>query len=140
LKYLTGIHALNLNYDALETCGDWHQSGLRWDKATIQKRLRKSGNSVFGDYGIEPDVKIPEHEERFFVANHIRALLDLLELGVFSEAQGMKEDFICNDKYTPEIFEKVIMLRQSPLWFKIDQFMSREYRLEWINYKRGLQL
>lgn len=134
MRYLTGIHALNLNYDALETCGDWHQSALKWDRVTIQKRLRNSEDSVFGDYGIEPNVKIPEHEERFYVANHIRALLDLLEMGMFSVAQGMKEDFICNDKYTPEIFEKVSMLRQSPLWFDIDRFMSKEYRSEWFDF------
>jgi len=51
---------------------------------------------------------IPEHEENYAVANHIRALLDLLEMGNFSLAQGMNRDFICNDDYNGEVFEKIL--------------------------------
>jgi hypothetical protein len=59
--------------------------------------LRESADSVFGENGIEGDKAIPLHSERYHVANHIHALLDLLELGRFSVAQGMNDDYICND-------------------------------------------
>jgi len=49
----------------------------------------------------------------------------------------MKEDFICNDMYTDEVFKKVSMLRNSKNWDAIDNFMCKEYRLEWIRYKEG---
>ncbi len=48
MKYISGIHALNLRC-SLQTCGDWHQSGIQWKMPTV----RESSNSLFGDYGIE---------------------------------------------------------------------------------------
>lgn len=48
MKYLTGIHALNLPCQ-LSTCGDWHTSALQWSSLS----LKESDDSVFRDYGIE---------------------------------------------------------------------------------------
>ena len=130
MKYITGIHALNLNC-SLETCGDWHQSAIQWERPFMLD-IR---DSIFGSYGIEGDVKIPGCDGLYFVANHIRALLDLLELGKFSIAQGMRGDFICNPLYTQEIFWQVAKLKSSPLWTQIDEFMKREYRGQWLDFK-----
>ncbi|MDR1620561.1 MAG: hypothetical protein LBS18_07870 [Clostridiales bacterium] len=96
--------------------------------------------AFFKDYGIELDKTIPEHSETYAVANHIRALLDLLELGNFSVAQGMNRDFICNDNYTSEIFNKVSMMRNLPNWQDIDCFMIKEYYMKWVDFKKGLNL
>ena len=134
MKYITGIHALNLNC-SLETCGDWHQSGIQWERPTI----RESSDSIFGDYGIEENEHIPENPGRHFTANHIRAILDLLSEGNFGYAQGMKEDFICNEKYTPEIFKKVFLLSKFPHWDKIKKFMGREYGVQWLNFLKANQ-
>jgi hypothetical protein len=131
MEYITGIHALNLP-SSLLTCGDWHQSAIQWENP----KTRKSEDSVFGDYGIEREVTIPEHTGKFNAANHIRALLDLLELGNYSEAQGINRDFIGNDDYNEEVFDKVIMMRDLPHWHKIDSFMGSEYYSKWVNYKR----
>lgn len=49
-------------------------------------------------------------------------------------AQGIKDDYICNDKYTEEIFSKVIMLQDSLIWANISSFMNHEYRKEWRDY------
>jgi hypothetical protein len=131
VQYITGQHALNLPCSLL-TCGDWHQSAIQW----THPYLRNSQDSVFGTYGIESNVSIPEHDQKFHVANHIRALLDLLELGKFTLAQGMNRDFICNDTYTDEIFTQVMKLQYSPYWHNIDRFMGREYYAAWREYKR----
>jgi len=114
----------------LETPGDWHQSAIQWQKPTI----RESEDSLFGNYGIEKKSNIPEHEGTFYTANHIRALLDLLEEGNFPTAQGMRDELICNDKYTQEIFEKVILMQKLPHWKKISAFMGKEYMMQWVNY------
>ena len=106
MLYVSLIHALNIPC-LLDTFGDWHQSGIQWKTPHIFN----SKNSLWGEYGIEKNKKIPEHKKRYNVANHIRALLDLLYIGNFSVAEGMKEDFICNDKYNEEIFNKVYMMR-----------------------------
>lgn len=73
MLYVTGIFALNLTCN-LDTCGDWHTSALNWQKVT----LVDSDTMFFRDYGIEQNRSIPEHDGKYCVANHIRALLDLL--------------------------------------------------------------
>ena len=80
--YLSGIHALNLPC-ALLTCGDWHTSGINWNSFV----LLESEKSIFRDYGIEQNKIIPENTGTFNVANHIRALLDLLAEGKYGIAQ-----------------------------------------------------
>lgn len=129
MKYITGIHALNLRC-SLETCGDWHQSGIQWTRPTI----RDSAESVFGDFGIEKNSNVPENPGTHWVADHIRALLDLLAEQSFGYAQGMKNDFICNDAYTPLIFDKVQLLSRVYYWPEICEFMGKEYGLQWLNF------
>ena len=89
MKYITGIYALNLICN-LETCGDQHQSALNWQNI----RLKESDDNIFKDHGIEFNKKIPEHNETFNVANHIRACLDMLIDRQFNSLQGMNKDFI----------------------------------------------
>lgn len=132
MKYITGQFALNLPC-SLETCGDWHTSAMNWDNL----RFSESDDSIFGDYGIETCDCVPEHEGVFYVADTLRALLDLLIEGRFSVAQGAKDDFICNDSYTKEFFEKVYQLKSLSQWNKIDKFMEKEYELEWLDYRRA---
>lgn len=130
MRYITGIHALNLPC-SLETCGDWHTSALRWKDITI----RESDNSIFKDYGIEECSTVPENPGTFYIANTLRALLDLLTEGNYGEAQGANNDFICNDKYTEEFFNQVYKLRKQNNWKEIDRFMQKEYLFEWDRYK-----
>lgn len=133
MKYVSLIHALNLPCK-LDTSGDWHIFAIQWEKPHILE----SNNSIWGDYGIELNKKIPGHEGLYNVANHIRAILDLLYVGNFSVAEGMNNDYICNSKYDKEIFEKVIMLINEPNWEKIDEFMTKEYLKKWVEFKKGV--
>ena len=135
MKYITGIHALNLPCK-LDTCGDWHQSGIQWNIPQI----RESKGSLFGDYGIELNHTIPERDGRFAVANTLRALLDLLYEGNYSVAEGANKDFICNQKYDKEFFDHVLMMKDLDNWDEIDQFMGNEYMMKWIRYKEKYNL
>lgn len=126
MQYITGVHALNLPC-SLETCGDWHTSAIQWHSP----KMAESDGSIWGEYGIEQGKYIPEHNEAFAVANHIRALLDLLYDGKFSVAQGMNRDFICNDTYTKEIFEQVWLMKGCFYWPEISRFMHKEYGRTW---------
>lgn len=126
MRYVSGVHALNLPCD-LNTCGDWHTSALRWEKLTLEE----SDRLPFGDYGIEANRQIPEHKEKFAVANHIRALLDLIYNGRFDIASGMKNNYICNDGYTKEIFDQVYKLRTNSNWEEIYDFLHKEYGRQW---------
>ncbi|MBS3886656.1 MAG: hypothetical protein KGZ41_00990 [Dethiobacter sp.] len=135
MLYLSGIHALNVSCELL-TCGDWHSSGINWHSFV----LLESETSLFGDYGIEQGKTIPNNPGTFNVANHIRALLDLLVQGNYSIAQGMNEDFICSDLYTEEIFQKVSLTKNLSNWPEIDRFMGREYHTEWLRFKEREKL
>lgn len=133
MKYITGIYALNLNC-ALKTPGDWHQSALSWDNP----RMRETEGSLFGEYGIEENFTVPRREGlSCFAANHIRALLDLIEEGDFSAAQGMRDNFIDNSCYDDEIFEKVYNMKTLPNWIEIKAFIGEEYMMKWVYFLRN---
>ena len=129
MKYISGIYGLNTKCN-LETMGDWHCSSLNWSKPLILE----SDNSVFKDFGIEYNKKIPEHNETYNVANHIRACLDLIEQGNFGIVEGMNKDYISNSKYDNLIFEKVYLLKDEPNFTQINDFMLKEYRMKWVNF------
>lgn len=129
--YLTGEHALNMTC-SLNTDGDWHTSALAWKNLT----LRESEGSFFGDYGIESPKKLPVCGKVFPVANHIRALLDLIYERKYPIAQGMRDDFIVTDEYDDEIFDLVMKMKDLPYFDEIDRFMGNEYMMKWINYKK----
>lgn len=135
MKYVTGIHALNLPCK-LETCGDWHTSALKWENIS----WGDTDTSLFGEYGIETDHSVPNLDGLHCVANHIRACLDLLVDGKFTVAQGMHNDYIDNEQYTPEVFKMVYLLRDRPNWHEIDEFMGKEYEMEWVRYKEAIKL
>lgn len=134
MKYVTGIHALNIPC-SLETCGDWHASALRWNKIDI----RESDESVFGDWGIEKGKRIPEHDGSYNVANHLRAVIDLMISGQFSVIQDMRDDFIVTDIYDDELFNHVLKLRKMHNWNSIDAFMEKEYKRKWREWRRKMR-
>lgn len=73
----------------------------------------------------------------FAVANHIRAILDLLAENNFGLAQGMRRDFIVTDIYDTEIFNKVFELRTQKSWDQINMFMMKEYGRKWIKWMQN---
>lgn len=135
MLYVSGRAALNIPCQ-LRTDGDWHRTAIDWDNV----RLHKSGDSIFGEYGIERQRDIPWLNAPVNVANHLRALLDLLDDGQLSSARGMRHDFINNEQYTRELMDHVWMLRSRPHWEAIDQLMGREYTMDWVRFKEGKEI
>lgn len=123
MEYITGQFALNLPC-SLKTTGDWHTSAMNWGKVYTYD----SENSIFKDYGIELNKPIPEHDKRYNVANHIRAILDLLAEKKFYLITNFRDDYICNELYTTEIFEKTVLLLPDKELF---DFMYKTYGKEW---------
>ncbi len=135
MQYITGMQALNIPC-SLNTFGDWHRSCMDWHHLS----LKESEGSLWGDYGIEGPKLVPGNDEKYYVANHIRALLDLLYERKFADAQGMKNDFIGDDQYDEEIFQQVLKMKNLPYWAEIDAFMEKEYLLQWARYKENHHL
>ncbi|WP_080873472.1 hypothetical protein [Oceanobacillus timonensis] len=126
MKYITKLHALNLKCN-LNTSGDWHWGDIQWESPV----MKDTNNSFFGDYGIEYNKKIPYHKETFTAANHIRALLDMLEENDFNLAEGMRNEYIDNEELTKEVFHKVYSMHVLANWNGIYNFMLNEYKLDW---------
>lgn len=129
MKYISGRQALNINCN-LDTCGDWHSTCQDWRDLD----LRESEDSVFGTWGIEGLKSVPHNRKKYHVANHIRAILDMLESNQLSLAQGMRNDFICNEDYTELLFEKVCELQEMSFWPDIYDLMAHEYYMKWVDY------
>lgn len=135
MRYLIGKHALNLMC-RLKTTGDWHTSALKWENLTI----RDTEDSVFGMWGIDldPPTTIPNNESlRIPIANHLRAVADLLEIGYFTVVSGFKNDWIDVDDYDDELMEHVLLLQGNENWPKIDKIMRKEYGKKWLSLKAG---
>lgn len=132
MKYISEIFALNL-FDANSwdsdyfMPGDWHQSAIKWDNL----RFLETEDSIFKDFGIYKNKSVPFHDGTYYVANILRACLDMLELGQFTILQGMNNNYICNEKITPILFYKVLMLRNNENWDNIKKFMHKEYGKKW---------
>lgn len=144
MRYISGIHALNLNHGGA-TGGDWHASALRWENICTLD----TANMALGSWGVLRNrlVHLPERglasaangeaaRELVLVcanvASHERACLDMLELGRFAQVKGMRRDFICNESLTQGILEHAFELRKCNNWAQIDQFLRLEYGLDWI--------
>ncbi|KAA9237838.1 MULTISPECIES: hypothetical protein [Aerococcus] len=128
MKYISGVYALNIPCQ-LNTYGDWHIGALDWSNP----KIKESEDSIFKNYGIEIDKSIPEHHEKYPVANHLRAILDMLEDGQTKFLKGFKNDFI-GDKYTDEFFDLVYLLKNNKHWNSIYTLMLREYGVDWYAY------
>ena len=134
MKYISGIPALNV-LCSLDTPGDWHAPSVDW-KAL---ELYESEEMFFKSYGIEKNKTIPQNTQKYNVANHVRAILDMFQLDNFAYLKGMRNNFIETDKYDDEIFQKVYSMKVLPNWWKIDAFMEKEYMLNWISYKEYME-
>lgn len=135
MQYLSLTQALNIRDPNDLTDGDWHWGALDWTHLT----LLESDGSLWGDYGISRNQVVPHApgKPHMNVANHVRALLDMLSLGQFPQASGMRDDFIDNEDLNPEIFYQVSKMRSMKTWPQIDAFMQQEYLGEWRRYKDG---
>lgn len=134
VEYVTGMHALNLECE-LGTTGDWHLSAYKWEDLTT---MDDAGHPL-GTWGIADNVALrmpPWNGKTMRVANHIRACLDLLVMGHYALAQGMRRDFIDTNRYDTEIFAQALRLSGLPNWVQINQFMGKEYGRDWLAYLR----
>jgi len=48
----------------------------------------------------------------------------------------MNDSFIGNEKYDQEVFSQVLKLSKTKNWKDIDDFLLKEYRLKWLNYRK----
>ena len=123
MKYISDVYALNIPC-SLNTCGDWHYDVL---DLLPDYKMKDSQDSIFGEWGIE------EHDGKK-VANHIRAILDMLSDNKTGYLKGFYDDFISTEEYDNILMEKVYELRNFSNWNNINDLMKKELRVKWIKY------
>lgn len=131
MEYVSGLHALNLASPA-GTPGDWHYSALDWSHPF----MLDSDRSVFGDWDIHRQ-EVPGHGV-MLVAGHARACLDLVALGDYGDAQGMRDSFLDDDSWTLPVMRQAWKLHDSPRWQAVDSFMGHEYWGAWLDFKQEM--
>jgi transcriptional regulator with XRE-family HTH domain len=143
IKYLSMMFALNVTPKTYtKTSGDWH----RFNFFSQPRRIEFTciDDNPLGAWGIDNNVEIPTFgngkPKKYKVANHLRALLDMLYYNRLLSAQGMKHDYIVTDEYNKVFFQKVKLLLALAHWSEIDQLMDNEFGVEWRKYKRDMKI
>jgi hypothetical protein len=117
--YISGMYALNICAPEDETGGDWHGDIFYWHEGAERERVitlagdgtPMNTNPIYGDYGVyegknrvvKMGLRLDASVEKVFIANHYRAILDLLygsiaEYGKVYELTGATDDWLDNEK------------------------------------------
>ena len=131
MQYITGFHALTCPC-SLKTLGVPHAS-VDW----TYPALSDTDSAFFKDYGIETDREVTHLQGVCCVANHLRAVLDLLAQEKVKELTGLKRKILANDQITTELFAKVIELHTQNVWNRVSWFMGCEYGLHWLDFLKS---
>ncbi|OGO89349.1 MAG: hypothetical protein A2Y24_04345 [Clostridiales bacterium GWE2_32_10] len=73
-------------------------------------------------------------------ADHLRAILDILEAGNEQTIRWLKnfrDDFICSEEYDEVFFKKIYELKDKPNWDLIDSLIGYEYKFKWLKWKEN---
>jgi len=123
-NYITGQYALNIHPNNCKTTGDWH-IGI-WDEIKIfpSENVRIAGigtdlntNEIWGNYGIYEgkvylkNIGIKTQLKNIYIANHIRAVLDMLydyivNVGIIFEIDDASNEYIVDKKSINEMLNK----------------------------------
>ena len=128
MKYITDVYALNIPC-SLKTSGDWHE-GYNIKNAIYDD----TDTSFYKEYGIEK--KIINNKE-YYVANHLRAILDMLYNKKFDFLKGFRKDFLVVDIYDNEFFNKVYEMKDLSFFNDISNLMGEEYTIKWLLFLEG---
>lgn len=137
MRYITDIHALNLPC-SLGTTGDWHRFAIQWEHPCTLD----SDELPWGTWGIEidSDVSVPQDSATHHnIANHVRAIADMIARRRFTLAQGACEDYLDGHDYDAEISQHIAMLEGIDGWDEINAFMVAEFGSAWAAAAAGKQ-
>jgi hypothetical protein len=101
--------------------------------------LSESDNHILSNYGIETvhNINYPINGScDYYIANHIRACLDIAISGELSELHGI-EVFLYdenNPESSIEFMETLIFIKSliaKERWYKLDKLMTHEFGSKW---------
>jgi len=147
-RYITGMYALNL--PAPEgTTGDWHEVFFWREGIDEPCTVDLAGddtdwntNPIYGDYGvyegkenlIKKGIYVKDDIKEVYIANHFRAILDLLfysltKYRVVLNLTGATDDWLD----TPE--QKAELIAKAELLLDVFEGKAKRSLTEWIDYE-----
>lgn len=136
MQFITGLHALQCPC-TLNTPGDTRHASVDW----TYPALADTETAFFGDYGVETDKEVARLSGTRNVANHLRAVLDLLYEGKFKDLAGLFHSVLfreaeVNRMVKIELRAFLAKLHPEELWFlkEIDHYPSDQVLEE--DYKK----
>lgn len=134
MRYITGIIAFGVECQR-NSIGKWNITKNDFLNEKLME-LKESDESPFKDYGIEENKIVPYHDFcTYNVADHVRAYLDMLHEGMFSELKGLFYECIGDGKCRHDIFMTVYgKLRHLAEFKEVNEFMLEEFGNAWISY------
>lgn len=106
MKYISGYYAMPLYVDPSDmSCGVWTETENLYED--INNKLYESEGNPMGDYGIFENQEVPGQIGLYYVANHIRAYLDMLYYKEFEMLKDLYWEAINDPKMLHLLFEKI---------------------------------
>ena len=134
-KYISGYEALNTP-DSSGVPADWHPR-LYWYSKKEGEVLKLYNNTKLGNRGIE-ERYIPYINKKVFIANHPRAIADLVMLtNNLDTLTGCVDDFAFDEEQKREL---LMLLLEVGKYKDIEWFIKYELTKLYFEYKRGKQL
>lgn len=151
-RYITGVYALNIP-DEEGTTGDWH-SNVFWrpkdETKVVEISIGGEGdfdtNHIFSDMGVSESYErvkdcglhIPDNIDDVYVANHIRATLDLAyselkQHGKIWYVRGCTNDWMDTEEQKQTLLEYATELKNYFSGEKLEELN------DWLEYEKNLQ-
>jgi hypothetical protein len=132
---------------------DWHFSSY-WRGGTIPIKLYGEGtdtntNPIYGYYGVanreERLRKLGLPVQKVYIANHTRAILDLVyeyltKFRMIGYAKGCVEDIFFNKDHAIQLFKQLVKMRAYPDEDRrdiLDDWLAREFKPFYRSWKAG---
>ena len=125
MKYVSGYYAMPLYVDPNDmSCGLWTETESLY--SDINNKLYETEGNPMGDYGIFENQEVPGQIGLYWVANHIRAYLDMLYYEEFEMLEDLYYEAINDPRMMHLIFELVFKykLYENP---KVCEFLAEEF-------------
>jgi hypothetical protein len=151
--YISGLYALNIQSPE-GTTGDWHDV-YHWREGIDKpKKIMLAGtgaetdtNPVFDDFGVyegksrltQSGIKVNDDIERVYIANHFRAILDMLyhslkEYGAVYNLSGATNDWLDTDEQKELVLSKAMLLTDlfsSKALIALRNWIANELKPDW---------
>lgn len=138
MKYLSGIHALNVPCEEYGNM-DWHRGSLDWSKEYLleNNKLLESEKSILKEWQINREIQIVGFQDKVKVASIVRAICDMILNKEFTYIEGVK-NYLCLEKQQVEdICYKIKEVYNEDE--EIEEYMGYNFTIFWMKIAHNVE-